>query len=96
MSKYDLLLGLVITMVTTSLFGGHFGYEVNGVPQASAMAHEASPGLLGILDFAWDSTLFMFNMTTFQVDGMPIFISAIFLVMGIAVVWLIVNLIRGS
>jgi len=96
MSKYDVLIGLVIVMITTGLFGNHFGYEVNGVPQGAAMTQGATPGLLGILDFAWDSIVFMFNMTTFQVDGMPVFMGAIFLVMGLSVVWLVVNLIRGS
>lgn len=96
LSKYGLLIGLLIVMLTVGAFGNHFGYEVNGVPQGSSLTQGANPGLLGILDFAWDSIVFMFNMTTFQVDGVPAWVGMIFLIMGLAVVFLIVEIIRGN
>jgi hypothetical protein len=96
LSKYSLLIGLLIIMLTVGLMGNHFGYEVNGVPQGAALTQGGNPGLLGILDFAWDSIVFMFNMTTFQVDGVPVWVGAIFLIMGLMVVFLIVNIIRGN
>jgi len=96
LSKYSLLIGLLIIMLTVGLMGNHFGYEVDGVPQGAALTQGGTPGLLGIVDFVWDSIVFMFNMTTFQVDGVPVWVGAIFLIMGLMVVFLIVNIIRGN
>jgi hypothetical protein len=96
LSKYAVLAGLLSVIFSVSLFGNHFGYTVNGVPQGAALTHGTSPGLLGIVDFLWDSTVFMFNMTTFQVDGMPAFVATIFLIMGLMAVFIIVNIVRGT
>jgi len=95
LSKYSLLLGLLIVMVVTGLFGSHFGYTVNGVPQGGVLMEEA-PGVLGIFSWVWSGITFMFQMVTFRVDGMPIFIGVIFGVMSVMVVFLIVSLVRGS
>jgi len=95
MTKYDVLLGLLIIQLTSGLVGNHFGYAVNSVPQG-ATAATANPGLLGIVDYLWDSGVFLFNMTTFRVDGMPVFVSAIFTIMAILVVFIIINIVRGN
>jgi hypothetical protein len=95
LSKYGLLAGMLCVMIFSSLVGGHFGYTVNGVPQTADLSL-ATPGFLGVVEWVWDSIVFMFNMVTFRVDGMPVFVSAIFVVMSVLVVFLIVSLIRGD
>ena len=37
------------------LLGSHFGYTVEGVPQAGAIA-ASSPGVLGVVEWVWDKT----------------------------------------
>lgn len=103
MTKYSLLLLLVIVMVVAGLFGGHFGYEVDGVPQGGGEYAELdlgwwswAEGIIGVVMWVWDAVVFLFNMATFQIDGMPVFISAIFVVMSIMTMMLIVSLIRGT
>jgi hypothetical protein len=95
LSKYALLLGLLITIFFTGLMGGHFGYTVNGVPQSGNLS-ASEPGILGVLSWSWEGIKFMFSMVTFRVDGMPAFVSVIFVIMSIMTIFLIVSLIRGN
>jgi len=95
LSKYSLLLGLLIVISFSGLIGSHFGYTVNGVPQGAGIS-ETAPGILGVVEWVWDSMVFMFNMVVFRVDGVPAFVGVIFIVMSIMTVFLIISLIRGN
>jgi hypothetical protein len=103
-TKYGLLIGLLIIMVVVGLFGGHFGYTVHGVPQGGQVYEEPDIGgwlswvepILGIVSWVWDGITFMWDMVTFQIDGMPVFISSVFLIMSLLSVFLILSLIRGT
>jgi hypothetical protein len=94
-TKYSLFTMLVIVQLTTALFGGHFGYTIHGAP-SGAVLNSSAPGILGALGWVWDSIAFMFNMMTFQIDGMPAFISVIFIGMAILTAFIILNIIRGT
>lgn len=95
MNKYGVLAGLIIVILVTGLFGAHFGYTVDGVPQ-SAEVGEGEPGILGALAFAFSSITFLVSMVAFRVDGMPIWISSIFIFMGMMSVMLVASLVRGT
>jgi len=94
LTDYGLLLILIIVQTVVGAFGTYIGYSVNGVQITTT--EESSPGILGIIEWVWESIQFMFNMIAFQIDGMPHFISLIFIVMAIMTIYLIVKLIRGS
>jgi hypothetical protein len=94
-TNYALTALLVVIQGVVGLFGSYFGYTVDGVPMAGYVSGE-SPGIFGVVEFIWESIEFYFNMLTFQVDDMPIFIGMIFIIMGIMTVVLIINLIRGG
>jgi len=94
MSKYDLLGGLLAVMITSGLVGGHFGYTVNGVPYGGTIA-EGTPGILGLVEWVWNGIYFMFQMVTFRIDGMPVGVNCVFIVMSLLSIFLIVSLIRG-
>lgn len=94
-TSYGLLLLLLVVMATVGGIGGYAGYTVSGVPQGGAMS-ESTPGILGVIEWVWDSIAFLFNMATFQVDNMPAVINVIFVVMSLMTVFLIVKLARGS
>lgn len=93
-SSYGLLIFLLVVIFSVAGFGGCAGYTVEGVPKGGELA-SGEPGILGIIEWVWDSMVFMFDMITFQVDGMPAFINTIFLILGLLSVFLIVKLIRG-
>lgn len=95
MTKYAVLAGLAIIILVTGLFGAHFGYTVNGVPQGAEI-QEGEPGILGALQYAFASIAFLVSMVAFRVDGMPIWISSIFIFMGMMSIMLIASLIRGT
>lgn len=95
MNKYGVLAALVIVILVTGLMGAHFGYTVDGVPQG-VEASDEEPGLLGGITYAFSSIGFLFSMVAFRIDGMPIWISTIFIFMGIMSITLIVSLIRGT
>lgn len=94
-TKYAVLAGLVIVILVTGLFGNHFGYTVAGVPQGAEVA-EGEPGILGALEYAWDSVVFLVNMVAFRIDGMPVWVSSIFIFMGIMTLIILASLVRGT
>jgi hypothetical protein len=61
---------LIVFILTVSIFGGHFGWTTNGVPQGGDNI------LLDTFDF-------FASMITFNIDGLPVILN---------VVWLIINL----
>lgn len=92
MSVYELLIILLILIFSVAGFGGCAGYEVAGVPQGGAVE---SPGIFAMLDWSWEALEFLFYMTTFQVDDMPVFISTIFVIMGLLTIFIIIRMVRG-
>lgn len=111
-SKYGLLAGLLVVMLTVSVFGVEFGYTVRGIPNttpqpgSSGNWQEAEYGLdvameyyksqCGVIDVGMEVVEFMYYMSTFQIDGMPFFFNMIFIVMGVLSIFLVVSLIRGT
>lgn len=95
MNKYAVLAGLVIVILVTGLMGAHFGYTVNGVPQG-AEVQEGEPGILGALEYAFASIGFLVSMVAFRIDGMPVWISSIFIFMGIMSIMILASLVRGT
>jgi len=93
-TSYGLLLFLLVIIAVVSAFGSCAGYTVSGVEQAAVST--SAPGLLGVIDWMWESLKFMFNMTTFQVDNMPAFLSVIFIIMQLMTLFLIYRSIRGN
>ena len=93
-TSYGLLIFLLITIFSVSIFGGYAGYTVDGVPVGGELSTQ-EPGILGIIEWVWDSLNFMFHMITFQIDGMPAVINSIFLILSLLTAFLILRLIRG-
>lgn len=86
MTKYDVLIMVVIVVLVTSLLGGVWGYTVDGVPN--------SPD--GETNVLVDAVGFFIDMITFQIDNVPIWISAVFLGLNLLMLYLCYNAIRGN
>jgi len=95
MNKYAVLAGLVITILVVGLFGYHFGYSVDGVPQREEVPDE-SPGILAVVDYVFGSLGFLFSMVAFRIDGMPSWISSVFIFMSLMAFAILISLIRGT
>ena len=95
MTKYAVLLAILIINFVISQVGVFAGYSINGVAQGSAFSGE-NPGIFGIIEWVWDSISFMFNLATFQVDNVPAVIAGLFIIVQLMFIYLVVNLIRGS
>lgn len=93
--KYAVLAGLIITILVTGLFGAHFGYSIDGVPQRQD-AIDDNPGIIGVVEYVFDSLGFLFSMVTFQIDGMPTWISAVFIFMSLMALTLVISFVRGT
>lgn len=94
-TSYAVLALMLVIILTVSVFGGHFGYTVNGVPKAGAVSGN-NPGLLGALGWVWDSVQFFFDILSFRIDGMPSWFSAVMIFMLLMVVFILIKLIRGT
>jgi hypothetical protein len=111
-TKYGIIFLFLVIIFTVSLFGGHIGFKVDGVPQGgdiTDITQERHEGfwwnvvyfwhLEGVADFltvAWNGMSFLFNMLLFRIDGMPVVFSAIFWIMSFMVLIVIVSLARGT
>lgn len=94
LSSYGLLIFLLLVIFSVSFFGSLAGYTVNGVPLGGSLSTEA-PGIFGIIEWVWDSLEFLYNMMSFQIDGMPIYINMVFLGLSLLTSYLVLRLIRG-
>lgn len=79
-TKYGAVIIILVLMATVSIFGGYLGYTVNGIDTQG--------------DFA--AAMFWINCMTFRVDGMPIYIGAVFWILTAVFGLVIVSLIRGT
>lgn len=79
MTKIGVLICIIVVILTASVFGAHFGYEVDGVPQSG----EGWSLLDGMTYFA--------HMITFSIDGVPAEISGIFILISLLVVYIIAS-----
>ncbi len=90
-------ISMTFIILVISVFGGHFAFAVNGVPDASAAAISSNaPGILGVLGWVWDSIKFFFLLLGFSIPGIPALFSVIWLFFILIYIWIIVRLIRGS
>ncbi len=93
-TKYGLTAFLLVVQLVVGAVGAKAGYTVSGVPYGVSVASDA-PGILGIIEWIWDSIGFMFHMMTFQVDGAEEF-GVVFIFMALMSGYLVINLIRGG
>ena len=89
-SKLGVLALLLVIIFTVSVFCGHFGYSVDGVPQGGIV--EGKPGLLGAVQWGWDALVFLFNMMSFQIDGVPELIGIVFIIMSLLSAFILVTI----
>lgn len=88
------LLGLfLIVMISVGIFATYAGYSVSGIQYE--ISSEA-PGILGVIEWVWDSILFLFHLALLQVDGVPVFVSVIFDFIAMMSIFIIVKIVRGG
>jgi hypothetical protein len=84
MTAYTIVFMMLVIDIVVGIFGGYAGFTVNGVPVAEG-------GSIGI-----DSLKFLWAMITFQIDGLPNFVSAVFLVFNLLLVFVGIRTLRGN
>lgn len=88
-------LGLfIMILLSTSVFSNYHGYSVSGITYGYELT--APTNLLEILDWVWETGAFLFNISTFQVDNIPVFVASIFIFIELMTIFIILKLIRGS
>jgi len=93
-NKYSLIVGFLVVMGVVGAFGASAGWTVNGVPMGHTIS--GSPTVWGALAWVFSALQFMFQMMTFQVDGMPFWIVLVFYFMSMTVAYVLINLVRGT
>jgi hypothetical protein len=82
---------IIVTMVATSL-----GATVNGLPVWGYSIPAGTPDIFNFVEFMWGMVQIFFGLFSFSVDGIPVFVSLIFIWLPAMYIllWLI-SLIRG-
>lgn len=103
MTKYDVLIMLLVVILVSSIIGGQLGYTVNGVPQGASdyiSEEENNPWIPdfieGFTDAIGATVGFVWHMITFGIDGVPFWVSMVFLAMNLLTLYLGYNAIRGN
>lgn len=94
MTKQSLLLLLLLIMFITSMIAPHVGYTSGGEVQGGFSADNATDE--NFVSWTWESIEFFWNMTTFQIDNMPMIIQAMWTIMSLMTGLLIVLIVRGN
>lgn len=81
-TKIGLLLIILILILTVNYFGNHFGYTVQGVPQGGSV--EGSTPSIFDLSFMWD-------LMSFQIDGVPDYVSIVFIIVSLLALYILVT-----
>lgn len=110
MGFYGILISLTVIQLVVALFGGYAGYTIGGIPHggfqmpggwyfgAVEIPSGWSVGMLeswGLGDWIVDTINFAFNMSTFNVDGVPEWMSMIWVIMNLLWIVMVVRFIRG-
>lgn len=84
MTAYLVIAFILVMDLTVGFFGSYAGYTVNGVVRTQAAT------------WNWtDMVVFLWDMTTFQVDDMPYFLSAVFLIFQLMIITVLIRTVRG-
>lgn len=81
-TKIGLLLLILIFIFTVNYFGGHFGYTVHGVPKGGSVGG-STPSIFD-LSFMWD-------LMSFQIDGVPEYLSIVFIIISLLALYILVT-----
>lgn len=79
-SKYGVVSFILVVMATVSIFGGYLGYSCDGVETQGAFA----------------AATFWINCMVFSVDGMPIFVGAVFWILTAVMGLIVLSFVRGT
>jgi hypothetical protein len=85
MNSYVVVTVVAVLDLVVAFFASMVGYTVNG----SVTAGSATWSWTDMVGFLWD-------MISFNIDGMPFLISAAFIVMNLLSLFVLVKLIRGT
>lgn len=83
MTAYNVIALWLIIILCVGTVGSYAGFTVNGVE-------------IGEGGTAWDSLTFLYNLASFQIDGMPFFLSGFFLLFNLLTGFVILRLVRGN
>lgn len=95
MRDNSLLTLILIIFLLIVVFGGQLGVSISGKIEQPNVSSEA-PGILKVIDWAWTGVSFFFAMIAFQVPDMPFWLSSIFLIMTILLIWILAKWVRGG
>jgi hypothetical protein len=89
-----LVIGLVIIFCVI-VFGGHLGLSITGNIQTTQISQD-KPGLLSLFDWIWGGVGFFFAMLAFRVPGMPNEITIFFIILLLAITFILLKFVRGT
>lgn len=92
---YVFLAIIVFINFVVSQVGVFGGYTVNGVARVYEWS-DAEPAIANVLEWIWDSAGFLFELGVFSVDGVPVMVSGVFVIMNALLLYLVMRLVRGG
>jgi len=95
MNDNGIVIRILLIMLCVMIFGGQLGITVSGEIVQPSVGEDA-PGLLGIISWCWDGMVFFFSMIAFSVPGMPVWISAGFLIATLLILFIVLKWVRGT
>ena len=90
-----IILILIILGIATFL-GGPLGLSFHGQVDKPILETSQSPSLFSIIGWCWNGLSFLFGLALFQVDGVPGWISFIYDILAILIIWISLKWVRGN
>lgn len=95
MNDNSILARIIVIILVITIVGGNVGLSVSGTLEKPEVS-EDQPGITSFFSWCWSGMSFFFAMMLFSVPDMPEWISAIFLVGFLLVLWILLKWVRGS
>lgn len=93
MTKTDWIATFAAVFLVTAFIGNNVGFTVSGIHYTIS---DNSPGILGVIEWFWESAVFLFSLLTWRLDGCPAIMHVFYDFIFVIMIWIILSTTRGS
>ena len=96
MQDNSIIIFALIIVILATVLGGPLGLGFNGKMDKPKLETGKSPGILEIISWCWNGLGFLFGLVLMQVEGIPVWISMIYDIIILLLLWVILKWVRGT
>lgn len=96
MRDNSIVIFALLVIIVATVLGGPLGLGFHGKMEKPKLDTGHSPGLLDIISWCWNGLGFLFGMMFMQVDGIPAWLSMIYDMIVLLLLFVVLKWVRGT